>query len=215
MRPIALLATLLFASSGYLDAACHKPPKPRIDWLGTLTGCSPTSGTCAALEPINFFAKTADGSSYAACDKFDWNFNDGSAHSMLQNPTHIFVRPGGFNVLLQISNDQGSDGDGKLVPVVATVLPSIVDFKATASRVTLGERIVFSWNTKNSKGIRIDASSGQPFPLLDSRSIGTVAFTPMKSTVYTLTALGDAAHSPPSLITVEVLAAAKRRSVKR
>jgi hypothetical protein len=127
MRPIALLATLLIASSAYLDAACHKPPKPRIDWLGTLTGCSPNSGTCAALEPINFFAKTADGSAYAAC---------------------------------------------------------------------------------------IDASSGQPFPILDARAIGTVAFTPMKTTIYTLTALGDAAHSPPSLITVEVLAAAKRRSVK-
>jgi hypothetical protein len=40
MRTIALFATLLIASSVYLDAACQKPPKPRIDSFGTLTGCS-------------------------------------------------------------------------------------------------------------------------------------------------------------------------------
>src|SRR5258708_2367548 len=150
MLRLAVLAILLAALPASLEATCHQPPVPKIDWVGTLTGCSPGAGTCAAYEPINFFAKTADGSSFEACDQFDWDFGDGSHHSTLQNPTHTFALPGSFPVFLLITNDTGLfEGVSRIVPVAATVLPAIIEFKATPNQVTPGQTIVFSWNTAN------------------------------------------------------------------
>jgi len=221
MPRVALLAILLAALPASLSALCHQPPVPKIDWVGTLTGCSPGTGPCAAYEPINFFAKTADGSSFEACDHFDWDFGDGSPHSSLQNPTHIFAFPGSFPVSLLITNDTGLfESDARFVIVAATVLPAIVEFKATPNQVTPGQTTVFSWNTANTtRGVRIENvhSSSVPAVLLVTiqQSIGTYSFIPNATMAYTLTAFGDAAQiTSPAPITVEVVGASRGRAVR-
>src|SRR5947209_13559957 len=70
MRPIAFFATLLIASSTYMDAECHKGPKPRIDSLGTLTGCS-----------LGFFSAPAQSSAELNAG-IQYNFSAPGARSM-------------------------------------------------------------------------------------------------------------------------------------
>jgi hypothetical protein len=217
---ITLLAAILLASPASWAATCHPPPVPVIDWVGTLTGCSPGTGPCAVGEPINFLAKTESGS-YAACDVFDWDFGDGSAHSSQQNPTHTFASQGSFPVFLLITNDTGRfEGSSRTVPVAATVLPGIVSFKATPSVARVGQTVVFSWNTTNTpRGVRIEnvhpASIPATLKVSRTESIGTYAFVAAKTMSYTITAFGDAAQiTSPAPITVEVVGASRGRAVR-
>ena len=220
MRHLAILVTLLFASSSWASpTACPPPPTVKIDWVGTLTGCSPGTSPCAASEPIQFSAKPISGS-FAACHVFDWDFGDGFPHSSLQNPTHSFASTGTFPIFLKVTNAAGqeqSDGNG-LTVVAATTLPSIDDFNATPSRVTLGQSVVFSWITRNaSQGIRIvnvhPTSVQAVIDRVSTKASGTIQFTPRETMTYTLTAKGDAGTQTKQ-ITVEVVIVKRGRAVK-
>ena len=227
MRPLAILLTLLFAStmSGISTSPCHPPPHPRIDWLGTQSGCSRNTVPCVTAEVINFSVTPTNGS-FAACDSFDWDFGDG-VHSSLKNPTHSFVSTGTASIFLKVFNATGPDQfDGDALTVVAaTVSPSIDYFRVlngtgqSVSNVTPGQPIVFSWSTKNAtRGIRVEyrhPPSVQTVILWsDQHAAGTTTpFIQRDTTVYTLTALGDASTQTQTII-VEVVGSAKRRSAR-
>jgi len=40
----------------------------------------------------------------ASMSTYDWDFGDGTPHSNLENPTHVFYNPGTYNVNLQVQN---------------------------------------------------------------------------------------------------------------
>jgi PKD repeat protein len=219
MRSIALLSALLFAlSARAITTTCPPVPDLTIDWLGTISGCSGTT-PCSVTEPINFVAKPTSGS-FAACHVFDWDFGDGT-HSSLRTPTHIFANPGTFPVLLSVSNGAGQfKGGFGSVPVMATVSPSVVFFRVSASTVGGGRTVDFSWNTTNTpKGIRIENVHPVSVPavvkLSSPLSIGSTSITAMTTMSYTLTALGDASsYTTPTPITVVVVGPSKGRAVR-
>ena len=221
MRRIAILTALLFASSSSLQSACHEPPRGTyIDFVGTLTGCAKGVGQCAATEQISFFARTPIGSSFEACDQFDWDFADGTPHSSSRNPTHIFVGPGSYAVTLTVTNDSGGRVvAGATVPVILTVFPTIIFFRATPPQVQTGGRVVLEWSTGNTpRGIRIDVEPALfqplPFPVIGQPSVGRYEFTPEKSMTCTLTAYGDASYRTSSITVDLVPRQQKRRAVR-
>ena len=54
---------------------------------------------------------------------WDWNFGDGTAHSYIQNPTHIYDTPGNYTISLTISNGFQVDGCTASVSHDITVNP--------------------------------------------------------------------------------------------
>jgi PKD repeat protein len=218
MRHLVMLATLLFASSTWATTACPPVPDLTIDWVGTQSGCSGAT-PCSVTEPINFVAKPTSGS-FAPCHVFDWDFGD-ATHSSLRNPTHIFVTPGTYSVLLLVSNGTGqSKGGFGLVPVVATVQPGVVFFRVSPTSAGGGRTVYFSWSTTNTpKGIRIENVRPSSVPaivkLTSPLSTGSMSFTALTTMSYTLTALGDATtYTTPTPITVVVVGASRGRSVR-
>ena len=49
-------------------------------------------------------------------DNFEWNFGDGST-STVENPWHIFISTGSFEVKLKVTNDDGSDETSSSVTI--------------------------------------------------------------------------------------------------
>ena len=43
---------------------------------------------------------------------WDWNFDDGSAHSSTQNPSHTYTNPGTFDITLIVKNTYGATNSG-------------------------------------------------------------------------------------------------------
>jgi len=62
---------------------------------------------------------------------WDWNFGDGSAHSTLQNPNHLYTTfsPAGYNVTLTVTTNRGCD-DSTTINVQQIASP-VADFQVT------------------------------------------------------------------------------------
>jgi hypothetical protein len=184
---------------------CNKPAKPKIDWVGTVTGCRPGGVPCALGEAINFSVQPVQGGSFQACDEFDWSFGDGST-SQTRNPQKVYVVSPKGPVTCLVSNQNGGDGDSKGI-TVQTVLPRVETFKAESARVLKGLPVVISWKTQNILKIRIDPGNYE-----DSRPSGTVSFTPQQKTTYRLTAYGIASLASSEPMTVDVVLPRRRSS---
>ncbi|MBM3404561.1 MAG: PKD domain-containing protein [Bacteroidetes bacterium] len=72
------------------------------------TACfgSPTTFTDASTSPAGSIIT------------WDWDFGDGTPHSNLQNPTHLYAQPGTYNVTLVVSNSGNCVGDTTIAVVV-------------------------------------------------------------------------------------------------
>jgi hypothetical protein len=184
---------------------CKEPAKPKIDWVGSITGCRPGGVPCALGEVINFSVQPVQGGNFQACDEFDWTFGDGTT-SQSRNPQKTYITPPKSPVTCIVSNPNGGDGDSKGI-VVQTVLPKIETFKAASGRVLKGLPIVISWKTQNILKIRIDPGNYE-----DSRPAGSVTFTPQQKTTYQLTAYGAAGQLGSQSITVDVVLPRRRSS---
>src|SRR6059036_3148175 len=85
--------------------SCNPPAQPKLDWMGTQTGCRPSTSSpsvavvslpCAVGEVINFKALPVAGS-FQSCDGFAWNFGDpANGFASVRNPPYVYSSPGAF-----------------------------------------------------------------------------------------------------------------------
>lgn len=62
---------------------------------------------------------------------WDWDFGDGSAHSALQNPTHVYAAPGTYTVTLKVTDNSG--GQDQVSDTVTTPIIIIPDCALSAA----------------------------------------------------------------------------------
>jgi PKD repeat protein len=81
-----------------------------LDYKGPASNCSIVNGdVCQRGESIQFDVK-AFGYSFQSCDRFEWNFGDGSS-ATTKNPTHIFSGPApAYRVSVRIYNTANPTG---------------------------------------------------------------------------------------------------------
>lgn len=77
--------------------------------LKALYTAVPISGVGRAGQTIHFFDESIPGPS-GPITNWDWDFGDGSPHSSLENPTHVYSMSGTYIVTLVIT---GTSPDGK------------------------------------------------------------------------------------------------------
>ena len=188
--------------------SCNPPAQPKLDWMGTQTGCRPSPPSnpsvaaigqpvpnpCAVGEVINFKALPVAGS-FQSCDGFAWNFGDpANGSASVQNPPYAFSSPGTFTVSVGVFNSKGATSASGLIAL--TLQPLIDEFIATPPKVILGQPVVLSWTTRYTTGVRID-----PGGFTSALSSGSYTDYPLKTptTHYTLTANGDAAQTAKSI----------------
>ncbi|MFZ2492333.1 MAG: PKD domain-containing protein [Thermoanaerobaculia bacterium] len=77
-----------------------------VGFMGTTSGCTASSGNCAASEQINFAASTYNYSFGCGTHSFAWSFGDGTT-STLQNPSKSYAQAGSYTVTLTITSPVG------------------------------------------------------------------------------------------------------------
>jgi len=115
-----------------------------VDYTGQTSGCTLLNGsTCRRSESMKFIPRGVF-YTFQSCDKFEWNFGDGSALSTEQSPAHTFAGTAStYHVTLRVYNTANATGgtvgvdisvDGgapvKPAPVLTPAFPS------TASKST-------------------------------------------------------------------------------
>lgn len=86
-------------------ACIGAPTAVSINYKGVTSGCLGTN--CTDPEETFEFTPLAWGYTFQACDKFQWDFGDGSV-SFDRNPQHKFPGEGSYEVDLLVSNQNGS-----------------------------------------------------------------------------------------------------------
>jgi PKD repeat protein len=74
--------------------------------------------TCSA-SPVTFTDNSIPNAS--SIFSWDWNFGDGTPHSNLQNPTHVYLNPGQYHVTLQVRNSNQCVHDTTMIVTVYTL----------------------------------------------------------------------------------------------
>ncbi|MFL6245452.1 MAG: PKD domain-containing protein [Thermoanaerobaculia bacterium] len=91
--------------NGGSESCTSAPPEDKIS-IGWSGACSSTA-SCSKGAPITFSPVVSD-FTFRLCDRFEWNFGDGTATSFQKNPTHTFSASGAFTVTLRVFNSIGS-----------------------------------------------------------------------------------------------------------
>jgi hypothetical protein len=193
----AIVAVTLVLSAQ--QQPCPPPAQPVLRWVGQSTGCTSENAVpCAAGETINFSVTPDTGGFYPGCVTYQWDFGDG-ANSSVSAPSHAYGINGTFFVLVRVSGGGVDVFDGKQLLVVATVVPTIQRFGASATVVRRGSMVVLSWSTKDATSVRID-----PIAVTLAATVTSYSFAPGMTRTYTLTAFGSAAFRVSSPVTVVV-----------
>lgn len=88
---------------------------------------SPTTG--ASPLTVNFTDLSTNSPT-----SWDWNFGDGTTHSYVKNPSHIYNNPGDYTVTLIASNSCGSDSEIKTNYIHVTSGPYIYSSSIVVTR---------------------------------------------------------------------------------
>ncbi|MBC8173067.1 MAG: PKD domain-containing protein, partial [Chitinophagales bacterium] len=95
---------------------------------GSNTACQLVGINLATIAPDADYTYTAVGLNVTFTDMstntptaWSWNFDDGTAASTDQNPSHTFAAGGEYNVCLQASNGGGIGTECKLIQVVTGI----------------------------------------------------------------------------------------------
>lgn len=112
-----------------------RPETPPYDLIGVLRGDPPDLGALdkgATLIAdfigyplsgiVNLIVNFTDLST-GEPTSWNWDFGDGSPHSSVQNPTHIYTSPGSYTVTLVATKGPFSDTEIKLGYIVVTLPP--------------------------------------------------------------------------------------------
>ncbi|HKR62584.1 MAG TPA: PKD domain-containing protein [Thermoanaerobaculia bacterium] len=133
---------------------CQAPPdssKVYTDFSGATSGCNGDNGkVCKPAESIKFTVRAFLGTTIQACDKFEWNFGDGSALSTQAEPSHTFVgNVPSYHVTVRIYNSTNSTGNivAVDVPYPASIKPApVLTFAGFPVKGTKGKVVTFTAN---------------------------------------------------------------------
>jgi PKD repeat protein len=190
-----------------------------IAYYGQTSGCSGTNSVlCKANETIEFYASSF-GYSFQSCDRFEWNFGDGSPLKSDKDPTHIF--PGtatSFNVRMRVYNSTNMTGAtvSQNVAFEASVpvqpIP-ILTYTGFPTRGTKGMAVNFraDSNIDDTTGWVWDFGDGTAPNTSQSAVVGktsTIAHTFASTGTYVVTASArnskDAVTAPKGLVTASI-----------
>jgi len=134
------------------DNACAAPPAASslyIEFSGAVSGCkSSNTKTCNSNETLTFKPRGFPVDNFQACDKFEWDFGDGSAKTNVREPTHSFAgNVASYRVVLRVFNDTNSEGStvNINVPFPAAVKPTPkLSWTSFPARGSKGTAVTFS-----------------------------------------------------------------------
>jgi len=130
----------IFTSTGIytvklnVSGACGKDSITQV-----VTVTTPVANFSANAVCLNDSTKFADASTTlggGTITNWSWNFGDGGT-STIQNPAHLYLTAGSYNVTLTVTNSFGCDSTMKLkVSVEAPPLPAFINTKACIGSTT-------------------------------------------------------------------------------
>jgi PKD repeat protein len=88
--------------------------------------CTATVPSSAPAEQAVTFSSTVSPSHCYGSATFDWSFGDGSAHSALQNPSHVYTLPGTFTWTLTVAQDGATCTKTGSITVTPPAAPPII-----------------------------------------------------------------------------------------
>ncbi len=134
-------------------SACNPPPTSadvEIDYDGQTSNCaSGDPKVCAANEQIKFRVLPGLGYTIQACNQYDWNFGDGSAHSSESAPLHAFAGGvAGYHVTVRIFNNSNTTGNTISADVPFQSVPvkpaPVLTYSSFPSVGTKGNQVTFT-----------------------------------------------------------------------
>lgn len=93
-------------------AATYSSIKVAAPLIASFTSDAPKCGTAA----VNFDGKATGGESGYS---YSWNFGDGSPASTLENPSHSYINPGTYSVVLKVTSGTKTDTETKSIVINA------------------------------------------------------------------------------------------------
>ncbi|MFK7925965.1 MAG: PKD domain-containing protein [Bacteroidia bacterium] len=106
-------------------------------------GVSPNGG-CPPLAVT--FSDSTITSSLSTAVSWSWDFGDGSPVSNVQNPTHVYISAGAFDVTLAVTDNQGCS-DTITIPSAVIVTQPLVDFVVDDDTTCAGNDLTFTSTT--------------------------------------------------------------------
>lgn len=164
-------------ATGISNTSTLQNPKHKFSGMGiykvTLTtensnGCSNTAAKTISvtpdkdidfsLSPACYGIPTSFGADTTSFDKkevstYAWNFGDNSAISSMEQPVHLFARPGNFTVTLTITKKSGCQGSVSKTITVHTT--PVAQFTTSGNCAT--NQVAFTDNSYSSDGSKIAA----------------------------------------------------------
>jgi gliding motility-associated-like protein len=107
---VTLLVTNIFGCTNTSAQTVTVLPQPQADF---------NFSTVCARQSVQFTDITIG----AAMTGWSWDFGDGSPPDLVQNPTHIYLTGGNYNVTLVVSNSAGC-ADTIVKPIVVNTVPT-------------------------------------------------------------------------------------------
>ena len=97
----------LFAAAALLAGACVAPAPPGDSNLrpSAVSAATPTSGQAPLLVQ---FSSVGSADPDGFIESYSWDFGDGSAASLAQNPVHTYIVGGPFTATLTVTDDGGA-----------------------------------------------------------------------------------------------------------
>ena len=102
---------------------------------------------------VPFIVSFSDKSSGSAT-AWEWDFGDGSAKSVKQNPVHTYTSAGYFSVKLKVTFSNGTTRDTTYTGYIHTSYGPVVSYTAVPDSVCPGYPVVFIPRITSSDGIR-------------------------------------------------------------
>jgi len=130
----------------------------------TLTCSASASNTFGTVPADVYFSATTSTTNCTGTPVYDWDFGDDSPHSSLQNPTHLFIKPGSHSWVMTVTeNGQSCSDTGSTMvvnpPAVKTIKKRHSPFRVEIRGANLQEGIsVYIGNQPLSNFSRKNAS---------------------------------------------------------
>jgi PKD repeat protein len=138
-----------------------------MEYFGPTSKCSTGSDKPCALNEGIQFSPTVFGYAFQACDRFEWNFGDGSAVSTSKTPTHAFTaQRNSYHVTMKVYNTNNPGGvtlsvDVPFAIIEAKPLPALSYAQPAPSSGTKGVPVAFTVNSNiNATGWSWDFGDG-------------------------------------------------------
>jgi PKD repeat protein len=140
--------------------------------LGTVDLSAPIAGftTNTSSGSVPLAVRFTDTSTGGAASSWDWDFGDGSPHSILQNPTYTYTVPNTYTAQLTVANIFGTNSTTRQITVIP--LPPVASFTTAPSPATGNAPLAVTFTDTSTGGIPTswdwDFGDGSPHSTLQN-----------------------------------------------